>query len=102
MPEYGLKIAEDFKQYLKTGDESLIEAYSIKELKTALKLLSPHYNPNELWFRAIEWRIDGLRHLESRKLAVLKRWKNEFLTKWTEKIIIFVFGLLCGILLIGM
>ena len=57
-PDYGIKVSEDFQEYLKTGENHLIEKYSARELKMAISLLSPYYNTNKQWYREIERRIE--------------------------------------------
>lgn len=96
-PEYGISIAEAFQGYLKTGDISLIDKYSARELRTAISLLSPYYNNNKLWYRELESRLQELTSVEASKRQKIKErilgaWKE----KWSERFIVFVLGLAGG------
>ena len=97
-PDYGLQIADEFENYLKTGDEKLIQKYSIKELKMAISLLSPHYNKNKLWYREIEHRIEELNNLERLKKVQQGKTRTQWREKSIDKIIAFVCGLSVGML----
>ena len=100
MPDYGLKVAEEFQEYLRTGDISLIEKYSVKELKTAVSLLSPYYNNNKQWYREIERRVDELSKEKNRnRREIQEQWQRLLSSRWLDKIIAFVLGLLGGLLL---
>lgn len=98
-PDYGVKIAEDFQNYLKTGNRGIVERYTAKELKTAIGRLSPWYDNNKLWYREMEQRI---RELESdaelrKKQSIKSRrgWDHP----WAERIIAYVLGILSGLVL---
>ena len=96
--DYGLSIAETFKEYLKTGNSRLIEQYSVMELKKAVSLLSPYYNNNRLWYRMLEQRIDELnqdRELERiRKQKELKQSRGQ----WIDRLVSYSLGVLTGFL----
>ncbi len=98
-PNYGLKVAEDFQEYLKTGDENLIQQYSVKELKVAISRLSPYYDNNKLWYRTLEQRIEELSSIEQRKKRSHNRWKEVLKEKWLDKIVSFLLGVLGGLAL---
>jgi len=99
MPDYGLKIAEEFQRYLQTGERVSIEKYSAKELRNAVSKLSPYYGHNKLWFREIERRILDLTNDEKMRR---ERGGSGFVTtksSWKELILAFTVGILCGILI---
>jgi len=98
-PDYGLQIAEEFEKFLKTGDEKLIEKYSVRELKTAISHLSPHYNTNQLWYREIERRIDELNSQEKLVKGQRARTLDEWKEKWMVKLIYFASGIFVGAVL---
>lgn len=91
-PDYGLNIAEAFQKYLKTGDMSLIEEYSAKELQVAISRLSPYYDNNKLWYRAVEQRIDELAAKEGRKQDEISEGFLRFKDRWLSKLIAFGLG----------
>jgi len=95
-PDYGLKVAEDFQKYLRTGENQIIERYSSRELKTAVSRLSPYYNHNKLWFRAVERRIEELDHrIEAQRER--NRWSFSDKRISADVWVAFVIGLLCGL-----
>ncbi len=97
--DYGQNIAEQFQEYLKTGDDRLIEKYSIRELQTAVSKLSPFYDNNKQWYRLIERRIEELSILEELKKERKYQWLIALKEKWLDKVVSFLFGLIIGILL---
>lgn len=98
-PDYGVRIAEDFIDYLKTGDEKIIEKYSVKELKVAVSRLSPYYDNNKLWYRTLERRIEELSHLENAKRMQGERVWEVWNERWLDKIIAFALGFIGALLL---
>jgi len=95
-PEYGMNIAESFKKYLKTGNHTLIEKYSAKELKIAVSRLSPYYDNNKKWYRTLEDRIAELENRPQVKIKPLDRRK---LVQF-DRILAFLFGTLFGVFLV--
>ncbi len=96
-PDYGQKIAEAFEEYLRTGEVELIENFTAEQLKTAISHLSPHYDKNRLWYRAIESRIEELSSLAKRNKT--KIWEESINRKWIERVLIFLLGVLGGLAL---
>ena len=94
-PDYGLKVAEDFQEYLRTGESRLIEQYSSRELKTMITRLEPYYN-NRLWYRELARRIEKLdskrRTKEEGVLQDLALWRE----RWLVPIMAFLLGLIGG------
>ena len=93
--DYGLKVAEAFQAYLKTGDETLIDGYSARQLKSAISRLSPFYDANKQWYRSVEKRIMDLESIEANKKSKFAILEGELF----EKVITFSLGLLTGILI---
>ncbi len=94
--DHGVKVADDFEKYLRTGDASLVENYSAAELKTAVGQLSPYYDQNKQWYREIKRRIEELENKgSSHSGGFLSEESRE---KWIERLVIFGLGILVGML----
>ncbi len=61
-----LKIANDFKKYLDTGDKSLIAKHTKRNVKSALSAISP-LKKDRQWYKEME------RFVEEKE----KKWWNE-------------------------
>ena len=96
-PDYGLKIAEDFQEYLKSGDKNLITNYSSREIKIAISRLSPFYNNNKLWYREMEDRIKELESAEDVKRRQHLKWKANFREQWLDRVLAYALGILTGL-----
>ena len=96
-PDYGLKIAEDFQEYLKTGNKELIVNYSSREIKIAISRLSPFYDNNKLWYREMEDRIKELESAGDVKRRQDSKWKANFKEQWLDRILAYVLGILTGL-----
>lgn len=92
--EHGSAVAEAFKKYLQTGDEKIISEYSIKELRSAVSMLSPYYNSNKMWYRQIEKRIASLENYS--KTHTDFDW-GIFNEKVLPKVILFLLGVVVGV-----
>ena len=97
--DYGRKVAEAFQEYLKTGDETLIEEFSAKELKAAISRLSPYYDHNKQWYRELERRIEELNVLEQVERRRARTDLQQFKKSWLDKIIFLALGFLIALLL---
>ena len=98
-PDYFQHIADAFKKYLQTRDAKFINKYNVKQLKTAISMLSPYYDNNKLWYRQIERRIEELTKIEAIKHQTTVKFIERFKDKWLARIVTFVFGLLVGLLI---
>ena len=88
------RIANAFHNYLTNGDRSLIEKYSKEELRAALNVL-PHYDNMHQWYREMERRVSDIEQEEKAQLT--KKEKNK--SKWIDRIVTFLLGILTGIIL---
>lgn len=77
------EIIEDFYKYVKTGNKSLIEKYSLEELKIAK--YQYHQDSDREFYRAIGDRISELESKKSRR--------RDFI----EKIIFLIIGFILGL-----
>ena len=96
-PDHGVRIAEAFQEYLKTGDESLIDDFSAKELKLAVSQLSPYYDHNKKWYRELERHIEKLESHEERERGRQGSFVQVFRQKWLDKTLAFALGFLGGV-----
>jgi len=96
-PDYGQHIAEAFKKYLQTSDDTVIKQYNVKQLKTAISMLSPYYDNNKQWYRQIERRIEELSNIEETRHQTTANLIERFKDKWLASIVTFTIGLLVGL-----
>ncbi len=97
--EEAQKVAENFDKYLKSGgDKSLIEQYSINELKQAKRYLHKPYG-NKVWYEEIDKRIAFLEKIEEDKRSKPERMKHYF---WDKIFPILLTGIIAFVSGIGL
>lgn len=77
-----MRIGDDFRQFMDTGDKKFIKRYGVNEIRMALRKM-PSYQHGKPWYKEMERRLESL-----------ERYKE----KWFDRFIGFILGFISAIL----
>lgn len=90
--EQSKRIAHEFSKYVKTGNKSLIENFTLEEIETAFLQFSRHKDTSH--YEAMNRRIDELKEIEKNKKSNREKWKDRLIGAIIGLVVSLVVGLL--------